>query len=214
MLCSHCGDKVLPVVVFDLDGTLAEYHKAFTSFCGRYFDRDMRSDWDGSGNFEDYLGLTRPEYREAKLAYRQGGNKRWLAHYEDPWTLFKTIQEQFTCEIWIATTRPWQRLDNIDPDTTEWIRRRHLNVHGLLYGEDKYERLVGVVDPRRIVACVEDLISQFLMAERLKLPVFQVERPHNRAPGLRGFPRGNMAAAMYWILAGLERWTKENNNGD
>ena len=81
MRCSDCGKRIKPVVVFDIDGTLANYHDTFVGFCDIYFHHQFKQDWDGSGNWEDFLGLTRAEYREVKLAYRQGGHKRWLPLY-------------------------------------------------------------------------------------------------------------------------------------
>ena len=55
-------------------------------------------------------------------------------------------------EVWIATTRPWMRLDNIDPDTREWLARNEIPWDYMIYGEDKYEQLLERVDRERVLA--------------------------------------------------------------
>lgn len=213
MKCTTCSHKIKPVVVLDIDGTLADYHTEFTAFCEKYFDTWQRYEWNGGGDFEDYLGLSRNQYREAKLAYRQGGYKRWLPLYPGVRDLFDDLSV-YPVEIWICTTRPWQRLDNIDPDTQEWLHRNHLNVDGLLYGDDKYRQLVDRVDQRRVAACVEDLPEQFDNAHDLGLPVIQIERQHNSGFGLSRVPRGNMQVVRAWVSDRVEKWNVDNDRSD
>lgn len=210
MKCSDCGLTIRPVVVLDIDGTLANYHQEFISFCERYFGTRFNYYWDGEGNFEDHLGITRAQYREAKLAYRQGGHKRWLPLYPGVYDLFEDLAV-YDCEIWICTTRPWQRLDNIDPDTQEWLRRNNLSVNGLLYGDDKYRQLMSRVDGARVAACVEDLPEQFDMAHHLGLPVIQIERQHNSGAGLSRVPRGSMDVVRAWVSDRVLSWNQKND---
>src|SRR5687768_1006943 len=147
MLCTRCNTKVRPVVSWDLDGVLGDYHGHFTDFCKKYWKHAMswpNAPYDGSIEFEEWLGLTKIEYREAKLAYRQGGWKRWMPAYPFASEAVRTVNLA-GCEIWIATSRPWQRHDNIDPDTREWLRRNNISYDGLLYGDDKYGQLCEAV---------------------------------------------------------------------
>ena len=204
MKCTDCGKVVRPVVVVDVDGTLADYHTTFGQFCARYYNFTLdHLPWDGSGEFEDYLGMTKAEYREAKLAYRQGGNKRWLPMYAGAREVINSLRVA-GAEVWIATTRPWQRLDNVDPDTREWLRRNGLDVDGLLYGEDKYRQVLEIVGKDRVVAAVEDLADQFDQAQDLGLPVIMVERPHNAATSRT--PRGSIAVCQEWALHQVMKW--------
>lgn len=214
MLCSRCSSNLAPVVVFDIDGTLAQYHEPFTTFCDDYFATRLHHGWDGKGNFEDYLGLTRPQYRDAKLAYRQGGNKRWAPLYPGMRAMVMAAKEDLGADIWIATTRPWNRLDNVDPDTQEWIRRFSLPVDGLLYGDDKYRQLIKAVDPERIVAVVEDLGEQVEEANRLRLPVIQIERTHNQAASARRMPRGNIDTVSGWVQHRIDQWKGRNDRSN
>lgn len=210
MRCSQCSNPVKPIVVFDIDGTLGDYHGHFTDFCIRYFGRHMSvgaGPYDGSVEFEEYLGITKAEYREAKLAYRQGGNKRWMPCYAEAPEIIEDTRE--IAEVWICTTRPWQRLDNVDPDTREWMRRNHIEVDGLLYGDTKYEQLVTTVERERIAAVVEDLPEQFAIARSLGLPVILRENHHN-AGGVSLVPRGNLVTCGAWAVAKAEQWIERH----
>lgn len=216
MLCSACSQRVKPVVVFDIDGTWADYHQAFHSFCAHYFDISLghclsECYWDGNGEFEEHIGITKAQYREAKLAYRQGGNKRWLYAWASMTELAQQLRSQ-GCEIWVATTRPWSSLSNIDPDTQEWLRRQRVVVDGLVFGETKYHQLCEALDTDRIVACIEDLPDQFDVADSLGLPVIQVTRNHNRAVNCERTPRGNIQVVTRWVEHRLDLWFEDHKS--
>lgn len=207
MRCTDCGCTVKPVVVSDIDGTLADYYTEFSIFAAIYHDRPVVDidAWDGTGEMEAFLGLTKAEYREAKLAYRQGGNKRLLAPYPFAREFAEGVVN-LGCELWVATTRPWQRLDNIDPDTKEWLRRNGIPYHGLLYGDDKYKQLCEHVDAARVLLVVDDLPEQLEVASSLGLPFFQVARSHNAGGFLRWRPSGTLADALQIVRLKKEQW--------
>lgn len=208
MLCSSCSCEVKPVVAFDIDGVLGDYHSHFTAFCLNYWQHaTLRSQpYDGSMEFEEWLGLTKIEYREAKLAYRQGGFKRWLPIYPGAVEAVRTVRDA-GCDVWIATTRPWQLLNNIDPDTREWLRRHSIRYDGLLYGDDKYRQLCESVDPDRIIAVVDDLSVQCGLAEKDGLKAFQVERPHNAADRVNA--SGTLEEITSWIHNMIFLWRRK-----
>jgi len=198
--------------VFDIDGTLANYHAHLSNFVCQYwnlggwaFDRGIR--WDGEGNFEDCFKISQADYREAKLAFRMGGMKRTMPTFEDPGTrLVQWLHDQGV-EIWYATTRPWKSLSNVDPDTQWWLEQTGLPVNGILYDEDKYQKLISeVVDFDRVVMIVDDLPEQYDAADALGLPVCQVARPHNRGASGERPRRGTMGQLTKVAMDNLEAW--------
>lgn len=209
MLCSRCSLKIKPIVVSDIDGVLAKYHESVTAFNALYHNTPAPfMPYTGDEPFRDYLGLTKEQHRAMKLAYRQGGNKRFVPMYPGADDLINDIRF-LGAEIWVATTRPFQRLDNIDPDTVEWLQRNGIRVDGILSGEDKYEQLVNTVEKSRIVACFEDLPEQISMGLALELPMFHVYRDHNQAT--RFAPGGNLRQAFVYARNAIVEW--ENNDG-
>ncbi len=186
MKCEDCHHDIRPVCVFDLDGTLGKYHKSLHRFCLHYWNLPLISGqepWDGQGNFEDYIGITQSQYRQAKLAWRQGGMKRTMEPYRELISDVKSLS--LRADIWICTTRPWERLDNVDPDTKWWLEQNDVPFKHLLYGENKYEELVGIVDPNRIAIVVDDLVEQVNAARYVGLNAWQVIRPHNAHPTVK-----------------------------
>jgi hypothetical protein len=155
------------VVALDIDGTLGDYHGHFWEFACSYLGRDLPANWPGlPRNWEDYLGITQFTYREIKLAYRQGGMKRNMPVYDGASALTRKMRD-WGCEVWITTTRPYNRLDSVDPDTREWLRRHDIHYDHLLYDDDKYGRLAELVDSERVLLVYEDLPSQCKRASEL-----------------------------------------------
>ncbi len=64
-------------------------------------------------------------------------------------------------ELWLTTTRPYLRLDNIDPDTRAWLDSQSIEYDGLLYDEFKYGRLAEIIDRDRVVAVLDDLVEMW-----------------------------------------------------
>lgn len=162
MRCVDCATELRPVVSIDIDGTLGDYHSHFSAFVSSYLGwlSVPRGSYPYDVEFSDWLRLDKPTYREIKLAYRQGGMKRMMPVFFGASGVVATLRNMGV-DVWIATTRPWLRLDNIDPDTRHWLARHDIGYDGLLYGDDKYKKLVGLVGRERIIGAVDDLPEQF-----------------------------------------------------
>jgi len=155
MLCSSCSAPVKPVVALDIDGTLANYHRHFLNFAQGWLGEYISKSYTGKCSLAEHMGIDKRTYRECKLAYRQGGMKRSMPAFEGAASIPYALRET-GAEVWLTTTRPYMRLDNIDPDTREWCRRQGIEFDGLLYDEDKYACLAEIVGAERIVAVLDD----------------------------------------------------------
>lgn len=147
----------LPVVALDIDNTLGDYHSHFLDFAEKWIGRPMPDAKEINPGLPLYkfMGVSKATYREAKLAYRQGGWKRWMPAYPGASDLTRRIQTA-GAEVWICTTRPYLRLDNIDPDTREWLRRNRIRYNAVLFGEHKYKELKRQAGSR-VCAIADDL---------------------------------------------------------
>jgi 5'(3')-deoxyribonucleotidase len=194
------------VVAIDIDGVLAEYHEHLLTFMDGYFGRTMQRGWNGSGDWEDYLNLDSKSYREAKLAFRQGGMKRTMPNMPGAFSIVYMAVAR-GAEVWITTTRPWNRLDSVDPDTQEWLRRNHIDYSHLLYDDHKYTRLAQIVQPDRVVFVLDDLPEQWVSAEAM-FPgrAFLLTRPHNLAAGEKPRRVADLGAAQQHMIRNIETW--------
>ncbi len=162
-----------PVVALDIDGTLGDYHSNFLTFARHYFASAPEDhDWDAPNPglpMWEWMGISHRDYRDAKLAYRQGGWKRWMPCYPMAAELSDFIRQQ-GAEVWLCTTRPYLRLDNVDPDTREWLRRNKIQYDALLFDPaheadgTKYHELYSQVG-ERVASIVDDLPEMIQAAQ-------------------------------------------------
>lgn len=170
-----------PVVALDIDGTSGDYHGHFTRFAAQWVGRDMP---DPSLNTEGvplykWLGMSKATYRQCKLAYRQGGMKRSMPVTPGMPELTAYMRSK-GAQVWICTTRPYLRLDNIDPDTRHWLRRNKMQHDGVLFGQHKYRDLARTVGRERVLFVVDDLPEMIEQALGLNMLSYLMDQPYNR----------------------------------
>lgn len=200
------GDGV-PVVAVDIDGTLGDYHAHFLSFAEKFFGLEMPSPLEINPGIRlhRFMKIPLADYRQCKLAFRQGGTKRWMPAYPYAAELTRDIRKA-GAQVWICTTRPYLRLDNIDPDTQEWLRRNGIKFDAVIYGDEKYRELRRQAG-KRVAAVIEDLPELWIQASarfpdalvllRHQPYNTQIETP-NRA--------GNLEYAAKEIVRAIEEW--------
>lgn len=161
MLCSECSKPIVPVLAVDIDGTLGDYHGHFWDFAREWLGvpvPDPADVYRGGGPYGQWFcetyGVDITTFRTIKLAYRQGGLKRTMPVDEHAQGMMYSLAKM--AEVWVTTTRPWERYDRVDPDTVEWLRRNSITHDGLLFNEYKIRELYQRVDPQRVVAVLDD----------------------------------------------------------
>lgn len=231
MLCSKCGDPIKPIVAVDIDGTLGDFHSHFLDFvegwsgtrlelgreyAGAYVDSDGTPRLDSP--FKRWVrgwlpDLSDSDWHTLKLAYRQGGFKRTMPVYEGAAGLCEAIRSA-GAELWLTTTRPYLRLDNVDPDTREWLRRTGIEFDGLLYDEEKYAVLAERVESSRVVMILDDLVDQVEEASHYfggKTPVLR-KTAYNRLARERwtGLAEDSLGGAEDVALRRIREWRDEH----
>ena len=216
-------DNGKPIVALDIDGTLGDYHSHFLRFAEGYIGRPMPDprDINPGQSLTRHMGVSKATYRAAKLAYRQGGLKRSMPVYEGARELTVSLRRA-GAEVWICTTRPYLRLDNIDPDTRHWLRRNGIQFDAVLWGEHKYRDLVKSVGNQRVAAVLDDLPEMVGQARELGIgmglasdggsAVFLRDQPYNRYVD-NAWPRvQDLEGARIQMLDAVAAW-KENGRG-
>jgi hypothetical protein len=205
-----------PVVALDIDGTLGNYHAHFLWFAERWLGMPMPSEYDinPGRRLHEFMNVPHHIYRECKLAYRQGGLKRFMPVYPGAAELTHNIRNA-GAEVWICTTRPYMRLDNIDPDTREWLGRNHIDYDAVIFegvplGDritTKYEDLVRQVGIDRVVAAVDDLPEQ--TADAIKNGIRRVylrAQPYNQSPEVLGERIDTLGVLWLRLRKDISEW--------
>ncbi len=200
--------KLRPVVALDIDGTLGSWHDHFLVFAGHYLDRSF-SYYTGEVSMAEHMRVSKTTYRKVKLAFRQGGLKRFMPVLPGASDLTRALRKG-GAEVWICTTRPYLRLDNIDPDTRHWLRRNGIQYDGVIFGERKYQDLAKCVDRRRIVTALEDLPEQYNQAWLVTqtYPLL-MDAPHNWHFKAKVRVQ-NCSGALFTIKAMITDWEEDN----
>lgn len=176
MKCTECNRTIKPVVAVDIDGTMGMYHTHFLDFASDYLNQQVKDHYIGNQPFKEWFcsnyRVTTDVWHDIKLAYRQGGLKRTMPVYPDARELCQSVQKA-GAELWVTTTRPYIRHDNIDPDTREWLRRHHIPYDYLIYDGHKYQKLAQLVGRARVCAVLDDLLEELYEAES----VFDINVP-------------------------------------
>lgn len=169
-----------PIVACDIDGTLGDYHTHFLNFAQEWYGRDMPDPKDINPGLplHKFMGTSKATYRQCKLAYRQGGLKRSIPAYDFASGVSREVRKA-GAEFWICTTRPYLRLDNVDPDTRHWLRRNGIQYDAVLWGPHKYRDLAKAIDPSRVVAVLDDLPEMVEQALNLGLNAYIRDQPYN-----------------------------------
>lgn len=205
-----------PVVALDIDGTLGDYHSWFLNFAQMYFGRHMPNPNEINPGLPlwKFMRVKLHEYRECKLAYRQGGMKRGMEAYPGAAALSAAIRDA-GAELWLCTTRPYLRLDNIDPDTREWLRRNKVEYDAILFDgldKPKYQELVDQVELTRIVAVVDDLPEQIRNAHDAGIANrYLRDQPYNRSEEqMLNFPAARRVHSCVeiqeFVVRDIENW--------
>lgn len=211
MLCSKCRAVIRPVVALDIDGTMGRYHEHFLEFAERYLDAQAAWDYDSSISFREWFKLRYfvPDdvWHDVKLAYRQGGMKRSMPVYPYAWNLTEYVHS-LGAELWITTTRPYIRHDNVDPDTREWLKRNNIRYDYLIYDGHKYGKLADLVGAERIAVIIDDLEEQLVEAQVAGVAPDALFLRRNAFNGASIWPQeiNNLSDASVFVSDRLEAW--------
>jgi hypothetical protein len=204
-----------PVVALDIDGTGGDYHAHFTRFAQEWTGRKMPDPASINPGLplHKHLGMSKAYYRQCKLAYRQGGLKRSMPVYPG----FAEMTKEFRhagAAVAICTTRPYLRLDNIDPDTRHWLRRNGIQYDWVLFGTHKYRDLAKQVGASHIIAVLDDLVELVGQARSLGIQAWLRDQPYNRYTD--EFPRVMNFEGDPWrdvILNEIRKWYSHEGVG-
>lgn len=165
-----------PVFGIDIDGTLGDYHGHFLRFASGWLGREIPE--FAGGSLHSHMGVSKATYRQIKLAYRRGGLKRSMPVYEGAPEMVASLRKRGAVIV-ICTTRPYLQLDNLEPDTREFLRRNRIPHDSILSGEHKYRDLKAIYGKEHVVSVLDDLPEMCRQAENSGLPWVLRAQPWN-----------------------------------
>lgn len=196
-----------PVFGLDVDGTIGDYYAHFSWFASEYFGKHIPVAYDGSVSFAKWMGVSKANYRKAKLAYRRSGLKRAMPVFPHAAEFSRSLRRRGALVI-VTTSRPFLALEEVEQDTRIWLRRNGIQYDGLVQGERKYRDLARAFGPR-VFGVMDDLPEMVLQADDASLPAILRSQPHNS--GFNWKIRAHtLEQAQRIALSWLDTW--EGNN--
>lgn len=127
------------VIVFDLDGTVADFRGGFAEWWGRTDNvASLHADIDNGVRYNDY--------ENTKTAFEvQGGYER-LPAYPDAIALLKAERSRGAF-LFCTTARPADRFERVREDTLNWMRKHGIYPDAIVFGRD--ERIIQLLRLRR-----------------------------------------------------------------
>lgn len=198
-----------PVVALDIDGTIGDYHGHFLRFAAAWYGRSMPdpSEINPGLPLHKFMRTSKSTYRQCKLAYRQGGLERSMPCYPGAAELTRAVRKA-GAELWVTTTRPYLKYDQLYHDTLHFMRRNKIQYDAVIHGEHKYRDLVKQVGAGRVVAVLDDLPEMYQQALELGLPAYLRDQPYNRH--IRTSKRiGDMEDAKFEIVLNVQQYQQK-----
>lgn len=177
-----------PIVALDVDGTLGDYHSHFLKFAQEWYGRPMpaASEINPGLPLHKFMQTSKSTYRKCKLAYRQGGLERSMPAYPGARELAASIRKS-GAEVWVATTRPYLKYDQLYSDTLHWLRRHRIQYDAVIHGPNKYREINRIAGESRsgpgisrVAAVLDDLPEMIEQANGLGMPALLRDQPYNR----------------------------------
>ena len=171
-----------PIVALDIDGTLGDYHGHFLRFAEAWYGRPMPNPAEAEYGLplHKFMRTSKATYRRCKLAYRQGGLERSMPAYPGAAELTRELRKSGV-GVWITTTRPYLKYDQLYHDTLHWTRRNGIQYDAVLHGEHKYRDLAKQVGAGRVVCVMDDLPELIMQATSLGMHGIIRDQPYNKA---------------------------------
>lgn len=195
-----------PVFGIDIDGTIGDYHGHFLRFAEGWLGREIPA--FAGGSLHSHMGVSKTTYRQIKLAYRRGGLKRSMPVYEGAPEMVASLRKRGAVIV-ICTTRPYLQLDNLEPDTREFLRRNGIPYDSILSGEHKYRDLKAIYGREAVVSVIDDLPEMCRQAEQCGVSWILKAMPYNETIdpiGKFGCHVSDLEMAAKVLHARLDEW--------
>lgn len=170
-----------PIIIFDIDGTLADYRKGFVRWLEKKHQGALPPDRSKSLAMEIDLGLSYPTYVKYKEEFESSGGYAALPLYSDVPEALRELSE-WGVHFLAYTARPALSHSRIWNDTWSWLIRSNIETFfsELRIGkEQRIARACELMEQGHRVVIVEDEPDTAIRASAAGITVFMRNQPYN-----------------------------------
>lgn len=170
-----------PVVITDIDGTLADYRSGFVEWLRKYHHGELPEDKATTLAMEVDLGLSYPKYVKYKDEFESSGGYANIPIYPEVKDVLSSLHLA-GFHILAYTARPAQTFSRIWNDTWQWLTYNQIGVYirELRIGkETRIARACELRDLGHPVVLLEDEPDTALRAANAGIRVLLRQQPYN-----------------------------------
>ena len=187
------------VVIFDIDGVIADYSTGYESFLRNEIGLVERpAAKRTSYSFFEYFGITRQQEEKYNEEFIQSGGFGRLPIYPG---VTETIAylKSLGIKVVLVTARPNWIYRRIAMDTQTWLRENGVEYDLLLWNKDKADAIINNIFPANVLWMIEDRDKHAIEVTHIGVDVLLVNKPYNQqAVGNRIIRISDLAEVKYY----------------
>lgn len=166
------------VMVFDIDGVIADYDNEYKEFCKTYYYLTPSEEERTSYSYYKMFGISKMKEEEIHSEFIKMGGFRKLKSYDGIKELISTIRS-YCVKVVLLTARPSWVYKRLITDTYWWLKNEGIEYDLLLWDKDKAETMLQYVFPANILYFVEDRDKHAIEISHLGVDVLLLNKEYN-----------------------------------
>jgi hypothetical protein len=170
-----------PVLICDLDGTLADYRKSFVRWMASNAGIDV-DDPSISLSMDIDMSMDYPLYIKLKERFESTGGYSFLLPYDDGVRTVSRLRSMYNVFLIVNTARPVKKFKRIWWDTWTWLTNQHISADKILFGAESRIILADAMSKQRPgfkVFMFEDDPELIMRSANSGIHVFVRRQPYN-----------------------------------
>jgi len=168
------------VVVFDVDGVIADYSNHYTDFlenvCGLV---SVNKDRKSYSFFEKY-GITRQAEEQFNIDFIKMGGFTKIPVFDGIVDVMNEIKNK-GIKIVLLTARPSWIFKRLISDTYRWLKNNNIPHDLIIWDKDKADAIINYVFPAKVICMVEDRDKHSLEVSHIGVDVLLIDKTYNKS---------------------------------
>lgn len=167
------------VVIFDLDGVIADYSKQYSEFLELVIGLKPNKDDRKSYSFFERYGITRQQEETFNLEFIKSGGFISLPVFDGVISVMKKIKKE-GIKIVLLTARPSWLFKRLITDTYSWLQSNKIPYDLLIWDKDKADAIINNVMPANILCMIEDRDKHAIEVSHIGVDVLLLNKSYNK----------------------------------
>lgn len=167
------------VIIFDLDGVVADYSKQYTQFLELVIGLKPNKDDRKSYSFFERYGITRQQEEIFNLEFIKSGGFLSIPVFDGVISVMNRIKKE-GIKIVLLTARPSWIFKRLITDTYGWLGHNKIPYDLLIWDKDKADAIINNVMPANILCMIEDRDKHAIEVSHIGIDVLLLNKTYNR----------------------------------